>query len=63
MAKMIDDDIHHMAASFIATKYTTHADERQRAMGLAYVTAEKDDLIREVAAFARRMVDLMQEEA
>lgn len=63
MAKVIDDDIHHMAAAFISTKYTAHADERQRAMGLSYVTAGKDDLISEVAAFARRVVDLMQESA
>lgn len=58
MAKIIDDDIHLLAAAFVATKYTSHADARQRAMGLTYVTAEKTDLISEVAAFARRAVEL-----
>jgi len=62
MAKIIDDDIHRLAAAFISSKYTAHADDRQRAMGLSYVTAEKQDLISEVAAFARRVVGIMREE-
>lgn len=53
MAKHIDDYIHLMASNFISRKYVARADARQKEMGLSYVEAEKDDLIREVAAFAR----------
>lgn len=53
MARKIEDQFHHMADAFISSKYTAHADARQRGMGLSYVTAEKEDLISEVAAVAR----------
>lgn len=56
MARKIDDYTHMAATRFINRKYTTHADERQRAMGLSYVTAGKEDLICEVAAFARSQI-------
>lgn len=56
MATKIDDWVQAEAERFIGRKYTTHADARQRAMGLSYVTAEQEDLIREVAYFARAMI-------
>jgi hypothetical protein len=55
MAEHIDDIFHAMATLVLSGKYTTHADARQKAMGLSYVTAEKEDLNREVAALMRRM--------
>jgi len=54
MAMKIDDVFHHMADAFISRKYTAHADARQRAMGLSYVTAEKQDLVSEVAVVLRQ---------
>jgi hypothetical protein len=53
MAIKINDQFHHMADAFISSKYTATADARQRSMGLSYVSAEKQDLISEVAAVAR----------
>lgn len=53
MTRKIEDQFHHMADAFISSKYTATADARQRSMGLSYVTAEKQDLISEVAAVAR----------
>ncbi|MBB6299934.1 hypothetical protein [Rhizobium leucaenae] len=53
MARKIEDQFHHMADAFISSKYTATADARQRSMGLSYVSAEKQDLISEVAAVAR----------
>lgn len=40
------------AQAYVKRKYTATADERQKAMGLSYVTAEVDDLAREFARFA-----------
>lgn len=58
MVMKVDDIVHFAADGFIKRKYTARADARQRAMGLQYVTAEQEDLIREVASFARAMVEL-----
>lgn len=55
MAEHIDDVFHAMAALALSGRYTTHADARQKAMGLSYITAEKEDLSREVAALMRRV--------
>jgi hypothetical protein len=40
------------AKAYVLKKYITHADDRQKAMGLAYVEAEVDDLAREFVRFA-----------
>ncbi|MET3995878.1 hypothetical protein ABID65_007550 [Bradyrhizobium sp. S3.9.2] len=40
------------AQAFVDRKYTTRADARQKAMGLAYVEAERTDLAREIRNFA-----------
>lgn len=40
-----------IAQAFVDRKYTMQADARQKSMGLAYVTAERTDLAREIAAF------------
>ncbi|MDX3966135.1 MAG: hypothetical protein QHD01_05985 [Bradyrhizobium sp.] len=40
-----------IAQAFVDRKYTMEADARQKSMGLAYVTAERTDLAREIAAF------------
>jgi hypothetical protein len=39
------------AQYFVDCKYTTHADARQKSMGLAYVEAERQDLAREIVNF------------
>lgn len=62
MATHINDAMHALAGSFISRKYTAHSDDRQKSMGLAYVTAEKEDLISEVANFARSMHQLGRKE-
>ncbi|MNY64524.1 hypothetical protein D3C86_2016540 [compost metagenome] len=62
MARVIDDATHHLTEAFVSRKYTTHADSRQRAMGLEYVTAEKQDLVSEIAAFVRRMREAAPDE-
>jgi len=56
MAKRVDDWTREFAAAFVNRKYVAHADERQKILGLSYVTAEKEDLIDEVASFVRYMV-------
>lgn len=43
-----------VAQAFVDRKYTMQADARQKSMGLAYVTAERTDLAREIAAFTQR---------
>ncbi|KRR21677.1 hypothetical protein [Bradyrhizobium retamae] len=40
------------AQAFVDRKYVARADARQKAMGLAYVTAERQDLAREIVRFA-----------
>lgn len=40
------------AQAHVDRVYTSHADARQKEMGLAYVTAERVDLAREFARFA-----------
>lgn len=47
-------EILRRAQAYVGRVYTANADERQKAMGLSYVTAEKDDLAREFARFAIR---------
>lgn len=44
------------AQSFVDRKYVTHADARQRSMGLAYVEAERQDLAKEFANFASAVI-------
>ncbi|WP_445215924.1 hypothetical protein ACKWRH_26525 [Bradyrhizobium sp. Pa8] len=43
-----------VAQAFVDRTYTQQADARQKSMGLAYVTAERTDLAREIAAFTER---------
>lgn len=40
------------AQAFVDRKYVVVADERQKSLGLGYVTAERQDLAREIARFA-----------
>lgn len=42
-----------LAQKYVDQKYISRADERQKAMGIAYVTAERTDLARELVNFAR----------
>lgn len=56
MARMIDDEIHWQTDHWLKQKYTTHADARQAGMGLSYITAERQDLVREIAAFVRLQI-------
>lgn len=62
MAAKIDDSFHAIADALVSAKYTGFADARQRSMGLSYVTAEKEDLVREFAAFARAIFKMGQED-
>lgn len=39
------------AQEFVDEKYTASADARQKQMGLAYVTAERQDLAKEIVNF------------
>jgi hypothetical protein len=41
------------AQEFVDRKYVARADERQRALGLSYIEAERVDLAREMARFAQ----------
>lgn len=43
-----------LAQSFVDRTYVQQADARQKSMGLVYVTAERTDLAREIAAFTER---------
>ncbi|BAR59153.1 hypothetical protein ACVIWV_005769 [Bradyrhizobium diazoefficiens] len=43
-----------LAQAFVDRTYVQQADARQKSMGLAYVTAERTDLAREIAAFTER---------
>lgn len=43
-----------LAQAFVDRTYVQQADARQKCMGLAYVTAERTDLAREIAAFTER---------
>lgn len=45
-------DILLRAQAYVDRKYVARADARQKAMGLAYVEAERVDLAREFARFA-----------
>lgn len=42
------------AQSFVDRTYVQQADARQKSLGLAYITAERSDLAREIAAFTER---------
>lgn len=52
MSTQLFADLMARAQSLVDRKYVARADERQRAMGLAYVEAERVDLAREMAVFA-----------
>ena len=43
-----------LAQAFVDRTYVQQADARQKSRGLAYVTAERTDLAREIAAFTER---------
>lgn len=45
----IETPLEQEIRAFLIRKYATHADERQKAMGLSYVTAEVHDLSRQIA--------------
>lgn len=47
----MDNELLDRAQAFVDRKYVARADERQKAMGLAYVEAERVDLAREIARF------------
>jgi hypothetical protein len=47
----MDDLLLMQAQVFVDRKYVARADERQKAMGLAYVEAERQDLAKEIASF------------
>lgn len=44
------------AQAFVDRKYVVSADDRQKAMGLGYVTAERTDLAREIATFTGGLI-------
>lgn len=50
------------AQEFVDRKYTTHADARQKGMGLAYIEAERQDLAKEVARFTVSMLQQLPQQ-
>lgn len=44
-------EIMRRAQAFVDRKYVTRADARQKAMGLAYIEAERVDLAKEITRF------------
>ena len=49
---MTRDQLVARAQAFIDLKYVARSDARQKAMGLSYIEAERQDIAREIAAFA-----------
>lgn len=49
------------AQAFVDRKYTTRADAHQKAMGLAYVEAERTDLARELTRFTIAEIERHQQ--
>lgn len=54
---MADEERTTRAQAWVDRVYTASADERQKALGLAYVTAERVDLAKELAKFAASEVE------
>ncbi|MEY9885857.1 hypothetical protein [Bradyrhizobium barranii] len=48
------------AQACVDRKYVVRADERQKAMGLGYVTAERTDLAREIASFTAQQTAALE---
>jgi hypothetical protein len=51
MTQLIDE-LAQKAKDYLAARYVERADDRQKAMGLSYITAETTDLAQFVADFA-----------
>jgi hypothetical protein len=47
------DELEAKLFEFLCRTYVQHSDNRQRALGLQYTTAETRDLAREIARFVR----------
>lgn len=48
-----------MMQVFIDLKYVARADDRQKAMGLAYIEAEREDLVKEITDFFLRTFQIV----
>lgn len=48
-----DEQLNILAERWLRRVYVARADDRQKRMGLSYVTAETDDLAREIVKFIR----------
>jgi len=59
---MTRDQLVARAQAFIDLKYVARSDARQKAMGLSYIEAERQDIAREIAAFADAIFVEMAEE-
>lgn len=51
MRRDLPQDLLDRAQAFVDRKYNSVADLRQQALGLRYVTAERQDLAGEIASF------------
>lgn len=49
-----------LAQAFVDCTYVQQADARQKSMGLAYVTAERTDLAREIARFTAQQTAALE---
>lgn len=49
--------------AFLSRKYVQRQDDRQKAMGLIYTTAETHDLAHEVVAFLARRASVVEDDA
>lgn len=56
-APSIKEALTARAQAFLDRKYVTRSDARQKAMGLGYIEAERQDLAREVARFCESEVE------
>ncbi|MGX9428011.1 hypothetical protein [Bradyrhizobium sp. LeoA1S1] len=63
MARTQNPALLAQAQAFVDRKYVVTADERQKSMGLGYVTAERTDLAREIASFTASIVNAQVAEA
>ncbi|WP_028165456.1 hypothetical protein [Bradyrhizobium elkanii] len=60
MARTQNPALLAQAQAFVDRKYVVTADERQKSMGLGYVTAERTDLAREITNFTSAITAELQ---
>ncbi len=59
---IVESSYDEMILNFLNRKYVQRSDERQKAMGLQYTTAETHDLAREINSYIRAMIAALRKE-